>query len=251
MDNNNVNRPLRWYQRWTGIMGVGLVLVILLMVIIFSAVVGYYVWQIRQGKGEILFNKVYSGFSTTSTQFNVQEGKIDKSELEIADAPYLGSNNPKVTVVEFVDFKCPNCKLASPIMRQVLQKYGNKVKLIIRNFPVESTHAGSNQLAIISMCAYDQGYYWPMHDWLYLQQELLDNNFSDEELKNLAINFGWDAQKMFTCVNDPASRVRINKDYADGYRFGVAGTPTFFINGEKVEGVIPFSVWELYLNNVK
>jgi protein-disulfide isomerase len=132
-----------------------------------------------------------------------------------------------------------------------MQKYGNKVKLIIRNFPAESTHPGANQLADIAMCAYEQGYYWPFYDWAYEQQDNLAENLSDEEIDSLAGQFGWEAGKMKTCLANPNVKVTVNKDFADGYRFGVGGTPTFFINGEKIEGVVPFSAWELFLNNVK
>ena len=132
-----------------------------------------------------------------------------------------------------------------------MQKYGNKVKLIIRNFPVESTRRGTNQLSMLAMCAYEQGYYWPLHDWLYEQQDNLGESLSDTEIDSLAFQFGWESSKMKTCLANPSVKVAVNKDFADGYRFGVGGTPTFFINGEKVEGVIPFSAWELFLNNVK
>jgi len=247
---DNLGPSLRWYQRFSGIMLVGIVSAIVVFILFVTGTAGYYYWQIKNGNGQVLFDKFYGGFSADVKNDNVI-GKINRTELEIPNAPFLGSNNPKVTIVEFVDFKCPNCKAAAPILRQVMQKYGNQVKLIIRNFPVESTHPGASQLANLSMCAYEQGYYWPLHDWLYEQQDNLGEKLSEEEMKSMAYKFGWDVEKMKICLADPNIKVAVNKDFADGYRFGAGGTPTFFINGEKVEGVVPFSAWELFLNNVK
>ncbi len=250
MANGDFGQPLRWYQRFSGIMLVGIFASVVVFVLLVVGAMGYYYWQIRHGNGQVLFEKFYGGFSADVKNSNVVNN-INRAELEISNAPFLGSNNPKVTIVEFVDFKCPNCKAEAPILRQMMQKYGNKVKLIIRNFPVESTHPGTNQLANIAMCAYEQGYYWPLHDWLYAEQDNLDNNLTDEVIDSLAYKFGWEANKMKSCLANPNVKVVVNKDYADGYRFGIGGTPTFFINGEKVEGVVPFSAWELFLDNVK
>ncbi|MFA6424476.1 MAG: DsbA family protein [Candidatus Magasanikbacteria bacterium] len=251
MSNDNLGQPLRWYQRFSGIMLVGIAVAVVVFVLLIIGTTGYYYWQIRKGNGQILFNKIYSDFTPDVKNSNVI-GKINRAELEIVSAPFLGSNNPKVTIVEFVDFKCPNSKAAAPIMRQVMQKYGNKVKLIIRNFPPsDEVHPGAGQLANLAMCAYEQGYYWSLETWLYEQQGSLRANLSSEEIDALAVQFGWDVNKMKTCLAGPNVKVTVNKDFADGYRFGVGGTPTFFINGEKVEGVIPFSAWELFLNNVK
>lgn len=250
MANSGLGQPLRWYQRFSGVMLVGILAAVVLFILAIAGTTGYYYWQIRQGNGQVLFDKFYGGFSADVKNSNVVGG-INRAELEIPSAPFLGSNNPKVTIVEFVDFKCPNCKAEAPILRQMMQKYGNKVKLIIRNFPVESTHPGASQLSNIAMCAYEQGYYWPLHDWLYEQQDNIGTNLSDEDINSLAYKFGWEAGKMKTCLASPAVKVTVNKDYADGYRFGIGGTPTFFINGQKVEGVVPFSAWELFLNSIK
>lgn len=251
MSENNLGQPLRWYQRWTGVMAVGLVASILAIILFVAGSAGYYYWQIKHGNGQILFDKFYGGFSDAGIAGAGAADKINRSDIEIPSAPFLGSNNAKVTVVEFVDFKCPNCKAEAPILRQIMAKYGNKVKLIIRNFPVESTHPGSNQLSMLAMCAYEQGFYWPLHDWLYDNQDSLGSQLNDEEIAGMATNFGWDADKMKTCLAGTAVKVAVNKDFADGYRFGVAGTPTFFINGQKVEGVVPQTAWETYFNNIK
>ncbi|EKD43163.1 MAG: DsbA oxidoreductase [uncultured bacterium] len=251
MANDNLGQPLRWYQRFGGVMMVSVFASIIAFILLIVGATGYYYWQIKQGNGQVLFEKFYGGISV-AVKNNTKSGGINRSELEIANAPFLGNNNAKVTIVEFVDFKCPYTKAEAPILREVMQKYGNKVKLIIRNFPPsDNFHPGANQFANIAMCAYQQGYYWPLHDWFFEQQENLGGKLSETDIEALGAKFGWDVDKMNKCLADQNTKVAVNKDFADGYRFGISGTPTFFINGEKVEGVIPFSAWELFLNNIK
>lgn len=252
MDFNNSPVSLRWYQRFGGVLGIALVATVVAIILFFVGSVWYYYHQIKNGNGELLFQSFYGGFSNSDKKSGSgPTSEVDRANIELASAPSMGTNNPKVTVVEFVDFKCPNCKTESPILRQVMQKYGSKVKLIIRNFPVESTHPGANQLAILAQCAYNQGWYWPLHDWLYENQEKLGDSFGAVDIENLGSLFSWDVQKMKDCFNSQEVKILVNKDYADAYSFGVAGTPTFFINGKKVEGVIPFEVWDNFLRNVK
>lgn len=248
-DNSPVG--LRWYQRFGGVLGIALSATVVAIVLFFAGSVWYYYNQIKNGNGELLLQNFYGGFSAADKKDTVKDNEVNRAEVELAGAPAVGTNNPKVTVVEFVDFKCPNCKTEAPILRQVMQKYGSKVKLIIRNFPVESTHPGANQLAVLAQCAYYQGWYWQLHDWLYDNQENLGDSFTAADIDDLSAIFSWDTKKMKECFNSQETKVLVNKDYADASRFGVAGTPTFFINGKKVEGVVPFEVWDNYLRNVK
>ena len=251
MSVNNFGQPLRWYQRWGGVMLVSSGVAILAIVLYVGGTTWYYFQQIKSGHGEILFQQIYGGFSTTDK--NKAESNVDvkRADVELATAPFIGASNPQVTIVEFIDFKCPNCKAEAPILLQVLQKYGSKVKLIVRNFPVESTHPGANQLAVLAQCAYYQGWYWPLHDWLYSNQDKIGDNFTSDDVATLGSLFGWDAAKMKTCFNSNDTKVVVNKDYGDAVAFGVAGTPTFFINGKKVEGVIPMEAWDNFLRTVK
>lgn len=251
MDLKNSSTALRWYQRFGGVLGIALVGTVVALILFFAGFVWYYYRQIQNGHGELLIQNFYGGFTANDKNAVAKVSEVNRLELELASAPALGTNSPKVTVVEFVDFKCPNCKAVAPILRQMMQKYGSKVKLIVRNFPIETTHPGANQLAVLAQCAYYQGWYWPLHDWLYDNQENLGGSFTAADIDDLNSLFAWDAKKMKDCFNSQEVKILVNKDYADGYRFGVAGTPTFFINGKKVEGVVPFEVWDNFLRNVK
>ncbi|KKP59440.1 MAG: DSBA oxidoreductase [Candidatus Magasanikbacteria bacterium GW2011_GWC2_34_16] len=236
-------------QTWWGVTLLSLGGVLVVAIVIFLAVVGRYWWEIKQGRGDILAQKIYSGFTaSTSTNNNVS---ADRVILERTDAPYLGNADAEVVIVEFVDFKCPNCLAEAPIIKNLVQKYGNKLKLIIRNFPVESLHPGATQLATIAECAYEEGLYWPTHDYLYNRQSELPATLSDEEIKNvIAPALNLDAVRLKACLANRNTTVRVNRDYADGLQFGVRGTPTFFVNGEKIEGVIPLEVWDQFFSKL-
>ncbi|MDO8509598.1 MAG: DsbA family protein, partial [bacterium] len=157
----------------------------------------------------------------------------------------------EVIVVEFIDFKCPNTLKEEPILKRVLAKYGSKMKLIVRDFPAESIHPGANQLALIGSCAYQQGLYWPMHNWFFANHADLPEKMTDDDILNVAEKVGADAGKLADCMKKNITGTEVNHDYADGIRFGVQGTPTFFINGKHFEGAIPFEVWENFFKKIK
>lgn len=249
MDINSSSR-LRWYQTTVGILLAGLGVIVALATIFFLILSVRYYWEIKQGRGQILFDDIYGGFSGEAGSGGV--GSVERNKVESIDDPFLGNPDANVVVVEFVDFKCPNCQAALPIMKQVLQKYGNKFKLIIRDFPVESTHPNAGQLAEIANCASQQGLYWIVYDWFFAHQtELGAKILTDGEIKIVAEKIGLDYGKLTTCLRQNTIKTEVNRDYVDGYTAGVRGTPTFFVNGEKVEGVVPFAVWEKYFENIK
>lgn len=250
MDQTNLTPSLKWYQRFSGILLVAIGATLVAGILLFGGTTLYYFFQIRNGNGAFLFQKFYGGF-TADVKNNNAAANVDRKILELETAPFLGSSIPKVTIVEFVDFKCPYTKAEEPIIRQVMQKYGSKVKLIVRNFPVESTHPGSNQLSLLAMCANEQHYYWPFHDWFFDNQDILNDNFTDDDVAALVKNFDLDLSKMQACMKGTDIKTIVNKDYSDAFSGGIGGTPTFFINGQKVEGVIPYDTWDSYLKNIK
>lgn len=241
---------VRWYQTFWGIALLGLGGLILATAVFFGVSTVRFWWQIKQGKGDLLQQQVYSGFDRQLKETKAE--KIDREILETGgykkgDLPFLGNPNAPITIVVFGDFRCPNTKKAWPILQRLLGQYGStKVKLIYRQFPGESIHPGTNKLSQVAMCASNQGpeKYWGVHNYLFNRQNDLSTYITDSELKSLADETGLDFVRLSDCVSSGDTLVKINRDYADGVRFGVGGTPTFFINGQKIEGVIPWEAWE-------
>lgn len=241
---------MRWYKTLWGVALLSLGGIAVAGVVFFGIVTIRFWWQIKQGKGDLLQRQVYSGFDRQIRGSKAEQ--VDRTILETGgfkkgDLPFLGNPDAPITIVLFGDFRCPNTKKAWPILQRLLSQYGpSKVKLIYRQFPGESIHPGANRLSQIALCAYNQGpqKYWGVHNYLFNRQDVLPSYLDEENLKNLANETGVDFERLNGCLNSSATLIKINRDYADGVRFGVAGTPTFFVNGQKIEGVVPWEAWE-------
>lgn len=240
------SQKLKWYQTTWGVVVLGLGILIVVVGSIFVGLTIHYYIKIKQGEASILAAKFPSGPLTQSVNRDTLPhlSRVDRKDLEEGDFPYLGSSQPKVVIVEFIDFKCPYCKAMLPTMEQIIGRYGNKVKLIIRQFPAESIHPGATQLAQIAHCAKAQGRFWNVFSYFYAHQDDWGGVLNAADIETIARQNQLDLSRLKTCVAHPSTLVAVNKDYAAGYKAGVAGTPTFFINGERVEGVINFKVWE-------
>ena len=145
-----------------------------------------------------------------------------------------GGANAPVTMIEFSDYECPFCKKADETVQQVMKTYGDKVRLVHRDFPL-SFHAHALPAAEAARCAEAQGKFWEYHGKLFASQDL-----SPEKLQALATEVGLDRAKFDECVTKEQFKSGIDKDIADCTEEGVTGTPAFFINGRMLSGAQPF-----------
>ena len=242
---------MRWYQTAWGVALLGLGGLALLATIVFGVITAKFWWQIKQGQGNFLQKEFYGGFDRDPKAVGNKAAKVDRNVLENGDFPFLGNPGAAIRIVVFGDFRCPNTKAAWPILQKLVNLYGYKIKLIFRSFPVESTHPGANKLAEIGVCAHEQGKYLPTHDYLFINQANLPTYLAVLDLAALAKDTGLNLDKLNKCLSAGATAVKVSRDYADGFKFGVAGTPTFFVNGQKVQGVVPWEAWEELVKNYK
>lgn len=243
MESANERKPVSWRNTWWGISLIILGVFILAVIFLFGYFTIIYWRDIRAGKGDLIKQDLAVNLENREKK---SPSGLNAEELEILEGPgahVLGNPSASATIVEFIDLKCPNSKAAAPIIRQVAQRYGRQAKIIIRHFPVESLYPGATQAAELAHCAHLQGDFWGMHDLLFQNQERLGENITPEQIARLAEELGLDNDKLQACLAGGEAKVAVNKDYADGFRFGVAGTPTFFINGIKVAGVVPMETW--------
>lgn len=148
------------------------------------------------------------------------------------DDPSVGPANAPVTIVEFSDFQCPYCKLSVPLIKEILAKYPDKVKVVYRDYPGPN-HPHAPQAAEAAQCAGDQGKFWEYHDSLFDRQAPGTGwNFVE-----LAKGIGLDQDAFTTCLNTGRYREEVAKDLHDGFTLGVTSTPTFFINGRPLVGL--------------
>ena len=152
-----------------------------------------------------------------------------------ADDPVRGSKKAPVTVVLFSDFQCPFCSRIEPTLAQVEKTYGDKVKLVWKHQPLPM-HPQAEPAAEAAEAAREQGKFWEMHDKLFQNQQAL----SPDAYSRFAKELGLDLAKFEAARQSGRGRARIQEDQAVAGRIGVGGTPTLFVNGERIVGAVPF-----------
>ena len=162
------------------------------------------------------------------------------------DAPFFGDPGAKVVIVEFGDFQCPICKAEAPILKRLLGDESS-VKLIFRNFPNPLSHPQALSAALAAMCANEQGKFWEYHDQLYANQ----NDLSSDNLKNLAVTIGLNAETFNQCLENNKYFSKIKSDMEDGLVLNITGTPTLYINGNKVAGNISYETLKMIIDRIK
>jgi protein-disulfide isomerase len=153
--------------------------------------------------------------------------------------PALGSKDAPVTIVEFTDFQCPYCKATQATLKQLHDKYGDKIRLVHMDFPLPF-HAHSLDAAKGARCANEQGKFWPFHDALFADQSKL----APADLKATAKTLGMNSAKFDTCFDSAKYDSQIKADQAVGQKVGVDGTPAFFIDGRPLTGAQPAPKFE-------
>jgi protein-disulfide isomerase len=139
-----------------------------------------------------------------------------------------------VTIIEFSDYECPYCKQAEPTVDEVMETYGDKVRLFYRDYPLPF-HNAAKPAAEAAHCANAQGKFWEYHQKLMASEEL-----NAEAFKSLADGVGLERAKFDECLAKNDFADAIQKDMDDGEAAGVNGTPAFFINGRMIDGARPF-----------
>jgi protein-disulfide isomerase len=188
-----------------------------------------YVAKLTKGKPvEVYFTK-------PKIQVNVDPG----------DAPSFGKDGAAVTVVEFSDFQCPFCSRGAETVSEIKKKYGNKVKVAFKQFPLPM-HKDAKPASEASLCVNEQSTdkFWKYHDLLFKnQQELTPANF-----EKWAKQVGADEKKFKECYESKkyAAKVQAEMDY--GEKIGVKSTPTFFVNGQLISGALPIDDFSVIID---
>lgn len=170
---------------------------------------------------------------------NLKAPPIQRIEVSVQGAPYKGGEKAAVTIVEFSDFHCPFCQRVVPTLAQLESRYGEKIKLVFRDFPIENIHPGATKAHEAARCANEQGKFWPYHDKLFAGPP----RSSPEDFKGLAKEVGLNASAFETCLGSGKYQAAIKQDIAEGSRAGVGGTPAFFINGRLITGAQPLDAF--------
>lgn len=156
-------------------------------------------------------------------------------EVAAEDSPRKGAESAPIQIVEFSDFQCPYCTDAAATVKKVTEKYGEKVSVVYRHFPLPM-HPQAHRAAEAAQCANDQGQFWTFHDALFGDQK----SWSDADFEGYAKTAGIDVKKFKDCLSAGTHIATVDEDMADGKKVGMSGTPGFYVNGIVMSGARPF-----------
>ncbi|MEO8041358.1 MAG: thioredoxin domain-containing protein [Acidobacteriota bacterium] len=148
-----------------------------------------------------------------------------------ADDPQTGNASAPVTVVMFTDFQCPACSRTHPVLKQTLAEYGDKIRFVVRDFPLENIHENAFQAALAANAARAQGKFFEYADVLYKNQDALEK----ASLIKYAAELGLNAKQFELDFSDARTQAEVRRDQADGRSYGIGGTPAIFVNGIKIQ----------------
>ena len=146
------------------------------------------------------------------------------------DRPVRGNPEASVVLVEFSDFQCPACGAAQSVVKEVLDKYSDKIRFEYHHFPLTSIHRYAYRAAEAAECAGDQKKFWENQELLFENQ----NSLQPSDLEQYAEKVGLDAELWRDCLDTHAKKYAVEKDISQARIQGLNSTPTFLLNGQKV-----------------
>ena len=153
-------------------------------------------------------------------------------DLSPQAGPALGPPKARLTIVEFSDFECPFCRHLQPVLRRVLERWPQEVRLIYKHLPLER-HRNAFGASKAAVCADRQGVFWEFHDALYRE----DQDLSPQGVASIAESLDMELEAFEACLRDEGASAVVQADLALARRAGVSGTPTLFVNGRRVSTV--------------
>lgn len=214
-----------WYRHWWG----KTIITGLIGLLLLGLAFGWYIWQ--------LSGRLRGGAAATTGAVLAQQLRTPGPLTDAAGTgrPSLGNTNAPLTIIEFLDFNCPVCKASYPTVREMTNRFGDRINFIVRHYPVIAET--SPYLALASECAHEQGKFWNLHDRLHQSDD------PNGQLSALARQAGLNMTQFDRCVDEERYMPQVQADLEAARAIGARGTPTFVINGHKVDGGIPRDIF--------
>ena len=160
-------------------------------------------------------------------------------KVDVSGRPARGDANAPVTIVEFMDYQCPYCaRHFRETYHPLINANIGHLRYVVRQYPVSSLHPDALKAAEAAECAFEQGKFWEYHEALFERSPRLPL----DTLKSIAARLRLDTSKFDGCVDSSEAERAVLRDLSDGKRYGVIGTPTFFVNGRAIVGAQPLTV---------
>ena len=182
------------------------------------------------------------------SDLNVDPLAENSRRIKTANAPVMGNPNATITIVEFSDFECPVCRNLHDTIRALLPNYP-QVKVVFKDFPLESLHPWARTAALAGRCAYHQDpkTFWKLYDLIYDNQEIISAGNAYDKMVEFAGRFGLQIDAFKTCLASPEAAKEVDASIANGTELDVRSTPTVYINGRLLVGGDPHT-FQRYLD---
>lgn len=232
--------PIPWHRTRAGRVFLLILSSLGILAVGLAALTGYYYWRIQSG-GRAELQTLFAD------QFTFNPARRDTNNATAMDpnttirsySPAIGGMEAPVTIIEFIDFECPFCQAGYPIFEKVKERFEPAIRVVFKHIPVAQIHTAALGAHIAAACAQEQDKFWEYERQLFTIKKL-----DDGSLKVYAQTLALDMGKFNRCVQTKKYLKDIEQDIKDAADLGVRGTPTYFVNSKKYEGVIPEEVWE-------
>ncbi len=165
------------------------------------------------------------------------------AKIQTANAPVLGDPKAPITVVEFSDFECPVCRGLHDALRGLLPNYP-QVKVIFKDFPLDTIHPWARTAALAGRCAYQQDpkAFWKMYDLIYDNQDLISASTAWDKMLDFAGRIHLNPDTFKSCLAGPQAAAEVDASFANGNLLEVRSTPTIFVNGRRLSTADPHAI---------
>ncbi|MCK6556804.1 DsbA family protein [Candidatus Binatia bacterium] len=171
----------------------------------------------------------------------------NRNKIALAGAPVRGNPEAPVTIVEYVDLQCPYCARAHRTLEdEVLKNYGDRVRLVVKHMPIASIHPWAENAALAAVCARQQNPdgFWKLYDFFFKNQSGITADNLRQKAVGAAKDAGLDTTRFEACFDERGGMAAIGADLAEAQALGIQSTPTFFVNGRRLEGALPFDTFK-------
>ena len=184
---------------------------------------------------QFIADALAQGSSASDIKANMEPlvDSLRPREINIKGRPLYGNERAPVTVVVFADFECPHCRQEAPVLRQAIDQFRGKAKLVYKHFPL-SGHVRAKAASIATVAAMEQGKFWEMHDIVFENQTALE----DADIRKYAQKIGLDMGKFDASYKAKKGQDLVEEDRVEGEKLDIQGTPAVFVNGRYMNSLL-------------
>ena len=211
-----------------------------------SPLQGYYRLLVHLSMGETREDKLYyltadGQHLLTGPIWDINSNPFIETLAQLpSDGPSFGPADAKYTLVVFSDFECPYCREFARTLRNELPRNYKDVKVIFKDFPIDSLHPWARAASEAAHCVGDSNSdaFWSFHDWVFEHQGEINAKDLKEKTLEFANEHKLDAAKIGSCIDNRATRAEVDASVKEGHALDISKTPTFFLDGREVPGAL-------------